>query len=101
MLHELFSIIEDRKANPIEGSYTAHLLDRGEDLILKKIGEEAVEVILAAKGQGEGKLVEEVADLFYHTLVLLSSRGLSLEDVEVELRRRHSAMTGNHEDIAP
>ncbi|NOY99178.1 MAG: phosphoribosyl-ATP diphosphatase [Chloroflexi bacterium] len=90
MLHELFSVIEDRKANPKEGSYTAHLFAAGEDEILKKVGEEAMEVILAAKGQGDARLVEEIADLCYHTLVLLASRGLSLGDVEDELRRRHA-----------
>jgi phosphoribosyl-ATP pyrophosphohydrolase len=54
------------------------------------VGEEAVEVILAAKGQGNRRLVEEVSDLFYHTLVLLARRGLTLADVEDELRRRHA-----------
>ncbi|MFQ5617194.1 MAG: phosphoribosyl-ATP diphosphatase [Anaerolineales bacterium] len=89
MLHQLFAIIEDRKANPREGSYTASLFVGGEDRMLQKIGEEAVEVILAAKGQGDERVLDEVADLFYHTLVMLSSRGLSLGDVEEELRRRH------------
>jgi phosphoribosyl-ATP pyrophosphohydrolase len=89
MLEELFQIIEDRKYNPQPGSYTVELLTAGEDEIVKKIGEEAVEVILAVKGQGDQRLVEEVADLYYHTLVLLSARGLSLGDVEAELRRRH------------
>lgn len=89
MLDELFAIIEDRKRNPSAGSYTARLMAAGEDEILKKIGEEAMEVILAAKGQGDPRVVEEVSDLFYHTLVLLSWRGLSLADVEAELSRRH------------
>lgn len=89
MLRELFAIIKDRQAHPREGSYTAQLLASGQDVILKKVGEEAMEVILAAKGQGDQRLVEEVADLFYHTLVLLAQCGLSLEDVEAELRRRH------------
>lgn len=90
MLYELTEIIEDRKSNPQPGSYTSQLFSQGEDAILKKVGEEAMEVILAAKGQGRERLVEEVADLFYHTLVLLSSQDLSLEDIEAELRRRHS-----------
>ena len=90
MLHELMDIIEDRKRNPQPGSYTSQLFSGGEDAILKKVGEEAMEVILAAKGQGKKRLVEEVADLFYHTLVLLSSQDLSLADVEAELSRRHS-----------
>ncbi len=89
MLTELFSIIEDRKANPTEKSYTARLFAEGEDKILQKVGEEAVEVILAAKGQGNQRLIEETADLFYHTLVLLSAKGLTLAEVEVELRQRH------------
>lgn len=89
MLAKLFTIIEDRKANPIPGSYTNRLMDEGEDAILKKVGEEAMEVILAAKSQGDQRLVEEVADLYYHTLVLLSSRDLSLADIEMELSNRH------------
>ncbi|MBP1703961.1 MAG: hisE [Chloroflexi bacterium] len=89
MLDELFRIIEDRKANPVAGSYTNSLLSAGEDEILKKIGEEAVEVILAAKAQGNLRLVEELADLYYHSLVLLAARELSLADVEAELARRH------------
>ncbi len=89
MLHELFTIIEARKTNPTEKSYTASLFAEGEDKILQKVGEEAVEVILAAKGQGDQRLIEETADLFYHTLVLLVAKGLTLEDVEIELRQRH------------
>jgi phosphoribosyl-ATP pyrophosphohydrolase len=89
MLDTLFDIIEDRKHNPTEISYTASLFDQGEDKILQKVGEEAVEVILAAKGQGDQRLIEEVADLFYHALVLLSAKDLNLADVETELRQRH------------
>jgi phosphoribosyl-ATP pyrophosphohydrolase len=89
MLRELFAIIEDRKARAPEGSYTARLIAQGQDEILAKVGEEAVEVVLAAKGQGDQRVVEEVADLFYHTMVLLAARGLTLSDVEEELRRRH------------
>jgi phosphoribosyl-ATP pyrophosphohydrolase len=89
MLNELFEIIEDRKINPTEKSYTASLFAAGEDRILQKVGEEAVEVILAAKGQGEQRIIEEVADLFYHTLVLLSAKNLRLSDVEEELQKRH------------
>ena len=89
MLDELFEIIEDRKANPTKGSYTAELLSEGEDRILQKVGEETVEVILAAKGQGNQRLIEEAADLFYHILVLLAAKDLTLGDVEAELRKRH------------
>jgi phosphoribosyl-ATP pyrophosphohydrolase len=89
MLTELFEIILDRKTNPRPGSYTNKLLDSNEDVILQKVGEESVEVILAAKGQGHQRLVEEVSDLFYHTLVLLVRQGVSLAEVEAELRHRH------------
>lgn len=92
-IDELFQIIEARKANPQPGSYTRTLLDQGEDAALQKVGEEAVEVILAAKGQGDQRLIEETADLIFHTLVLLASRGLTLEAVEAELGRRHTART--------
>ncbi len=88
-LDQLLSVLEARKREAPEGSYTARLLAAGEDEILKKVGEETMEVILAAKGQGDRRLVEELADLYYHTLVLLVARDLSLEDVEQELERRH------------
>jgi phosphoribosyl-ATP pyrophosphohydrolase len=89
-LHSLQTIIQDRKANPTDTSYTAKLFEMGEDEIGKKVGEEAVEVILAVKGQGDERIISETADLLYHTLVLLTSRGLTLEQVEAELERRHS-----------
>jgi phosphoribosyl-ATP pyrophosphohydrolase len=88
VLETLFATILDRQANPRPGSYTVRLLDSGEDEILKKVGEEAVEVILAARGEGEERLISEVADLFYHLLVLLAARGLTLADVKAELVRR-------------
>lgn len=88
VLQTLFTTILDRQAHPRPGSYTARLLDAGEDEILKKVGEEAMEVILAAKGQGDDRLLAEVADLFYHLLVLLAARGLTLAQVEAELARR-------------
>ncbi len=69
-------------------SYTARLISQGEDEIVKKVGEEAVEVILAAKGQGNLRLVEEISDLTYHVLVLMALRGLTPEDVKAELERR-------------
>jgi len=88
VLNTLFTTILDRQANPRPGSYTARLLHAGEDEILKKIGEEAMEVILAAKGQGDERLIAELADLVYHVLVLLAARGLTLADVEAELVHR-------------
>jgi phosphoribosyl-ATP pyrophosphohydrolase len=88
-LARVFATIEDRKMHPKPGSYTNSLLEAGEDEIVKKIGEEAVEVILAAKGQGDARVISELADLAYHCLVLLAQRGLSPEDVAAELDRRH------------
>ena len=87
--HTLFQIILDRKATPKPGSYTNALFNAGEDEIVKKVGEEAVEIILAAKGQGDRRLIEESADLIYHLLVLWAHKGITLEDVERELERRH------------
>ncbi len=87
-LNELYETIRLRKSQPAPQSYTTGLFAKGEDEILKKVGEEAVEVILAAKSQGNARLVEEIADLAYHTLVLLAERGLSPADVEAELERR-------------
>ncbi|MFZ5918200.1 MAG: phosphoribosyl-ATP diphosphatase [Chloroflexota bacterium] len=88
VLQTLFTTILDRQTHPRPGSYTVRLFEAGEDEILKKVGEEAMEVILAAKGQGDDRLLAEVADLFYHLLVLLAARGLTLAQVEVELARR-------------
>ena len=89
ILRRVFAQIEDRKAHPRAGSYTNSLLDTGEDEIVKKIGEEAIEVVLAVKGQGDQRVIEELADLAYHCLVLLAQRGLSLDDIAAELERRH------------
>jgi phosphoribosyl-ATP pyrophosphohydrolase len=90
IINELLAVLQDRKANPNPNSYTSQLLTTGEDEILKKIGEEAVEVILAAKGQGDQRIIEETADLIYHTLVLLVSRDLTWDDALKELaKRRH------------
>lgn len=88
ILQELFAVILDRQSNPSPGSYTVELLDAGEDRILKKLGEEATEVILATKSEGDERVICEAADLVYHLLVLLASRGLSLRDLEAELARR-------------
>lgn len=88
VIGELEETLLDRKNRPTPESYTSRLLAEGEDEIVKKIGEESVEIILAAKGQGDRRVVEESADLVYHLLVLLVSRGLSWADVEDELARR-------------
>jgi phosphoribosyl-ATP pyrophosphohydrolase/phosphoribosyl-AMP cyclohydrolase len=88
ILNELFAVILDRQKTHPAGSYTVELLEAGEDAILKKVGEEAIEVVLAAKGQGDERLISEIADLTYHLLVLLAARGLDLSDVQTELAKR-------------
>ncbi len=90
MLEELYGIIEERKKNPLEGSYTAGLLygEKGINGILEKLGEEMTEVILAVKDGRKEEIVYEVADLLYHLLVLLSKLEISLEEVYDELARR-------------
>ena len=80
--------IAARKSHPVEGSYTATLFAGGVDRIGKKIGEEATEVVIAAKNADRAELVWETADLLYHTLVLLAERGVSLDEVGAELSRR-------------
>lgn len=85
----LFATIQARQTNPHPGSYTNSLFAAGEDEIVKKIGEEAVEIILAVKGQGKTRVVEETADLVYHLLVMLAGQGLTWDDVRAELEKRH------------
>ena len=88
-IDELYQVLRDRKENPKAGSYTNQLL-ADEEEIAKKIGEEAIEVILAAASQGKERIVEETADLIYHTLVLLVANDIAWEDIlaELESRRR-------------
>ena len=89
MLNRLELIIQDRKNNPKPDSYTSGLFDTGVNRIAQKVGEEAVEVVVAALGQGREEQIGETADLFFHTLVLLSALDLSLDDICAELERRH------------
>jgi phosphoribosyl-ATP pyrophosphohydrolase len=88
ILDALYQVILDRKANPGENSYTSSLMQKGLDKILKKIGEEATEVVIAGKGGRNEEIVYESADLIYHLLVLLGYCGIPAEDVYGELRRR-------------
>ncbi|MCL6639679.1 MAG: phosphoribosyl-ATP diphosphatase [Firmicutes bacterium] len=88
IIRELYEVILDRKERRPAGSYTACLFERGVDQILKKIGEEAAEVIIAAKSGSRAGLVSEAADLLYHLLVLLAAYGLTPDDVLAELAAR-------------
>ena len=87
----LSSTIADRHTNPPEGSYTAKLLAQGPRRVAQKVGEEGVELALAAVAQGDAEIIGEAADLLYHVLVLLQSKHLSLEQVVAELEARHRA----------
>lgn len=88
-LQWLFDVIESRRENPSEKSYTSRLLTEGLPKIAQKVGEEATETVVAALVQDDQRLIEEVADLTYHTFVLLVARGLTPADIEAELERRH------------
>jgi len=93
-LQELYSVIEQRKEQRPEGSYTTYLFNSGLDKILKKVGEEATETIVAAKNPDSNRLVSETGDLIYHLLVLLVERGVTMDEISRELKERRSAKEG-------
>jgi phosphoribosyl-ATP pyrophosphohydrolase len=93
-LNDLYQIICERRDHPSPNSYTNRLLAQGEDEIIKKVGEEAIEIILATKGQGDQRLIEEVADLTYHVLVLLAAHHIQPSEISAELERRHRQKSG-------
>mgnify|MGYP003532481545 FL=1 len=88
-LESLMKLIEGRKTEQKEGSYTTYLFQKGLDKILKKVGEECTEVIIAAKAEDKKETIYEIADLAYHTMVLMIEAGISLEDIHKELSSRH------------
>lgn len=85
----LYDLIRGRKTNPQEGSYTTYLFDKGIDKILKKVGEESTEVIVAGKGGSKEETVFEIADLAYHVMVLMVEMGITPEEITRELEKRH------------
>lgn len=89
LLDQLYALIERRKQERPNGSYTTYLFNEGLDKILKKLGEESAETIIAAKNPGSEPLVAETADLLFHLLVLLVERGITLDEIRLELTRRH------------
>ena len=91
LLNRLYELIASRERERPEGSYTTYLFDSGLDKILKKVGEESAETIIAAKNEDRTRLTAEVADLVYHLLVLLVARGLSLDEIRAELASRRGA----------
>lgn len=90
-LTTLYNIILDRKENPTQGSYVSSLFARGIDRIAQKVGEEATEVVIASKNTDKDKLVGELADLWFHTLVLMCENSVTIKDVTNELSVRHKA----------
>lgn len=86
---DLMEMLAGRKANPKEGSYTTYLFEKGLDKILKKVGEESTEVILAAKAGDHANTVYEIADLMYHSMVLMTEMGISLDEIRAEMASRH------------
>ncbi len=88
-LQSLYELLEGRKADKPEGSYTTYLFEKGIDKILKKVGEECTEVIIAGKADDKAETVYELADLAYHAMVLMVEMGITVEDVHKELASRH------------
>lgn len=88
VIEEVFKVVLDRKQNPKEGSYTNYLFSKGLDKILKKVGEEASEVIIASKNSNKKEIEGEISDLFYHIFVLMVERGINLDDIYNELKGR-------------
>jgi phosphoribosyl-ATP pyrophosphohydrolase/phosphoribosyl-AMP cyclohydrolase len=88
VLNELYNVVTDRQMHPKEGSYTNYLFTEGLDKILKKVGEESAEVIIASKNRSKDEVIYEVSDLLYHLMVLLVEQDVTLEDIYAELRKR-------------
>jgi phosphoribosyl-ATP pyrophosphohydrolase/phosphoribosyl-ATP pyrophosphohydrolase/phosphoribosyl-AMP cyclohydrolase len=88
ILSELYNVVLNRQKDPQEGSYTNYLLNAGTEKIAKKLGEEAVETAIAAAKDSKQEVIEETADVIYHLLVLMVHMGITLDDIEKELRDR-------------
>ena len=97
VVQELYKIIEERKENPIEGSYTSYLFEEGLDKILKKIGEESTEVVISSKNNDKKETISEISDLVYHILVLMALQGLKVEDIATELEKRRKKICNKKE----
>ncbi|MFQ6130108.1 MAG: phosphoribosyl-ATP diphosphatase [Candidatus Hadarchaeaceae archaeon] len=88
ILNKVFAVIEDRRDSPKQGSYVSSLLAKGESEVIRKFGEEADELGVAAKGDEKTKIIHEAADVVFHMMVLLAAKGVRLDDVMKELKRR-------------
>ena len=89
VLKDMYDVIEDRRKNPEEGSYTCYLFNQGIDKILKKVGEESAETIIAAKNGIKEDTVGEISDLLFHLVVMMKNEGITPDDVKAELSKRH------------
>ena len=92
VLDDLYEIIKERKVNAEEGSYTKYLFNKGIDKILKKVGEECTELIIAAKGNDKDEIISEICDLTYHILVLMAEKEINLGELNNELSKRRNKM---------
>ena len=92
-LDDLYEIIQQRKAESPEASYTAKLLNGAIDRVVQKVGEEAVEVVIASKNDDKNLLIGEMSDLYYHLLVLMAAKNITFADISLELERRHDEKT--------
>ena len=88
VLYQVSEVIEDRRLNPKEGSYTNYLFDKGIDKILKKVGEECTEIVIAAKNPDKEEIKYEISDFLYHMMVLMVEKGVSWEEITRELAKR-------------
>jgi phosphoribosyl-ATP pyrophosphohydrolase/phosphoribosyl-AMP cyclohydrolase len=88
VFEDVYSVIQDRKVNPKEGSYTNYLFDKGVDKILKKVGEEATEIVIAAKNPNPNEIKYEISDFLYHVMVLMVEKGVTWADITEDLAKR-------------
>lgn len=98
VIQSLIENIKDRKENPVDGAYTTYLFNEGIDKVLKKVGEEATEVVIGAKNSDQQEVIWEVSDLIYHTLVLLEILDVSVDDIKKELVKRHIQKHGEQDE---
>ncbi|MBP2079334.1 bifunctional phosphoribosyl-AMP cyclohydrolase/phosphoribosyl-ATP diphosphatase HisIE [Oceanobacillus polygoni] len=98
IVHHVIAKIKDRRDNPVDGTYTSYLFEKGIDKVLKKVGEETSEVIIGAKNNDKQELTSEIADLTYHTLVLMELMDVSLSDIKNELVKRHIQKEGQNRE---
>ncbi|ASK61422.1 bifunctional phosphoribosyl-AMP cyclohydrolase/phosphoribosyl-ATP pyrophosphatase [Virgibacillus phasianinus] len=98
VVHDVTNKIKQRRENPVDGAYTTYLFNEGIDKVLKKVGEETSEVIIGAKNNDKQEVVWEIADLTYHTLVLMEMLGVSINDIKAELNERHIQKEGNQRE---